>query len=50
MIERNDYLKRLIDRMGNGMIKVITGIRRCCKTYLLFGEVARFPYTKICEN
>ena len=24
MIERNDYLKRLIDRMGNGMIKVIT--------------------------
>lgn len=26
MIERNDYLKRLIDRMGNGMIKVITGI------------------------
>ena len=36
MIERNDYLKRLIDRMGNGMIKVITGIRRCGKTYLLF--------------
>ena len=26
MIERNDYLKRLIDRMENGMIKVITGI------------------------
>ena len=36
MIERNDYLKRLIDRMGNGMIKVITGIRRCGKSYLLF--------------
>ena len=36
MIERNHYLKKLIDRMGNGMIKVITGIRRCGKSYLLF--------------
>ena len=36
MIERNDYLKKLIDRMGNGRIKVITGIRRCGKSYLLF--------------
>ena len=36
MIERNDYLKKLVDRMGNGRIKVITGIRRCGKSYLLF--------------
>ena len=35
-IKRDVYLKRLIDRMDNGMIKVITGIRRCGKTYLLF--------------
>ena len=35
-IKRNRYLERLISRMNNGMIKVITGIRRCGKTYLLF--------------
>lgn len=36
MIIRNDYLQKLIDRINNGMIKVITGIRRCGKSYLLF--------------
>lgn len=35
-IRRDMYLNRLIDRMNNGMIKVVTGIRRCGKTYLLF--------------
>ena len=35
-IKRNRYLERLINRMNNGMIKVVTGIRRCGKTYLLF--------------
>ena len=35
-IKRNRYLERLIRRMNNGMIKVVTGIRRCGKTYLLF--------------
>ena len=29
MIERNDYLKRLIDRMGNGMIKVRVTLIMC---------------------
>mgnify|MGYP001009698582 CR=1 FL=1 len=33
---RDRYLNNLIDRMHNGMIKVITGVRRCGKTYLLF--------------
>lgn len=37
MIERNDYLKQLISKKENGMIKVITGIRRCGKSTLLFG-------------
>ncbi|MBQ7501814.1 ATP-binding protein [bacterium] len=35
-IKRNRYLEKLVGRMNNGMIKVITGIRRCGKTYLLF--------------
>lgn len=35
-IRRDMYLQKLKDRMHNGMIKVITGIRRCGKSYLLF--------------
>ena len=34
--ERNLYLKKLISAEGNGMIKIITGIRRCGKSFLLF--------------
>lgn len=36
MIKRDLYLNRLIDRMNNGSIKIITGIRRCGKSVLLF--------------
>lgn len=35
-IKRDVYLKRLIARKGNGRAKIITGIRRCGKSYLLF--------------
>ena len=34
-IKRDFYLKKLISRRNNGLIKVITGIRRCGKSYLL---------------
>lgn len=35
-IKRDLYLQRLITRRHNGRIKVVTGVRRCGKTYLLF--------------
>ena len=35
-IKRDKYLNDLINRMHNGMIKVVTGIRRSGKSYLLF--------------
>ena len=35
-IRRDIYLDRLIERRENGSIKIITGIRRCGKSYLLF--------------
>lgn len=35
-IKRDGYLQKLIVRKHNGLIKVITGIRRCGKSYLLF--------------
>jgi len=35
MIKRDLYLNKLIERKHNGLIKVITGIRRCGKSFLL---------------
>ena len=34
-IKRDYYLEQLIQREGNGLIKIVTGIRRCGKSYLL---------------
>ena len=36
LIRRDRYLQKLVDRMGNGQIKVITGVRRCGKSFLVF--------------
>ena len=35
-IKRDRYLKQLIKKRDNGRVKIITGIRRCGKSYLLF--------------
>lgn len=35
-INRDRYLGQLIDKKDNGLIKILTGIRRCGKSYLLF--------------
>ena len=34
-IERNSYLKKLISKRHDGKIKIVTGIRRCGKSFLL---------------
>ena len=36
IIQRKTYLDRLIGKMHNGQVKVITGIRRCGKSFLVF--------------
>lgn len=36
LFERKEYLQKLISCEANGMIKIITGIRRCGKSFLLF--------------
>ena len=41
-IRRDKYLERLIKRKNNGLIKVITGIRRSGKSYLLFNIYYRY--------
>lgn len=37
-IKRETYLNNLISKMNNGLIKIITGLRRCGKSYLLFNQ------------
>ncbi|PWM21375.1 MAG: hypothetical protein DBX53_06505 [Clostridiales bacterium] len=36
IIRRDHSLQQLIDKKENGLVKVITGIRRCGKSFLLF--------------
>lgn len=36
IIARKRYLARLLDHRHNGLVKIITGVRRCGKSYLLF--------------
>jgi len=36
IIKRDEYVNQLIRKKQNGLIKIITGIRRCGKSYLLF--------------
>ena len=41
-IARKQYLNQLISKKDNGRVKIITGIRRCGKSYLLFNLFDRY--------
>ena len=45
-IKRDDYLNKLINRENNGLIKVITGLRRSGKSYLLFNLYYNYLISK----
>lgn len=42
VIKRDSYLIKILSRRHNGMIKVITGMRRCGKSYLLFNLFSEY--------
>ncbi len=42
VIERNKYLQELVGCRHNGLVKIITGMRRCGKSFLLFRLFRRF--------
>lgn len=42
VIERNKYLQELVSCRHNGQVKIITGMRRCGKSFLLFRLFRRF--------
>ncbi len=47
IVKRDIYLNKLISKKHNGLIKVVTGVRRCGKSYLLFNL---FKECLLCEG
>ena len=45
-IKRDYYLEQLISKMNNGLVKVVTGMRRCGKSYLLFNIFKEYLSSK----
>lgn len=45
-IKRDHYLEQLISKMNNGLVKVVTGMRRCGKSYLLFNIFKEYLISK----
>jgi len=50
VIERSKYLAKLIEKKENGFIKVITGVRRCGKSYLLFNLFRDYLKSALVED
>ncbi len=46
-IKRDVYLDKLIRKKKNGLIKIVTGVRRCGKSYLLFHLFHAHLYTRV---
>lgn len=49
-IKRDKYLNELIDSIGNGLVKVIVGARRCGKSYLLFHLFKNYLLDNVTDN
>ena len=49
-IKRLNYLNRLIDKQDNGMIKIITGLRRSGKSYLLYNLFRKYILENITDE
>lgn len=49
-IKRADYLKRLIDKQDNKMIKVVTGLRRSGKSYLLYNLFRKYLLENVTDD
>ena len=49
-IKRDDYLNKLIARQKNGLVKIITGLRRSGKSYLLFNIFKKYLIEKGIEK
>ena len=45
-LARKQYLDQLIKKKDNGRVKIITGIRRCGKSYLLFELYTKYLLTQ----
>lgn len=49
-IKRFNYLERLIDKQDNGMIKIITGLRRAGKSYLLYNLFRKYLLENVTDE
>ena len=45
-LKRREYLQKLIEKKDNGRVKIITGIRRCGKSYLLFELFTKYLHAQ----